>query len=412
MKTFIKKYSSKKNLLSFSMFLIAFILPFEKTTIRYALVVFLTLYFFYGDYKELLNKKKWWILSLTILWILPFIQLLLFQKIDVYWSSLMTKLSLLILPIIIVITSGYHKMNIGKTLFFFTIGCIISAAFCGLFSIFNYYFLVNENAFKYASISVFHHPGYFTMYLNFSIALLYYNLLKPETDYHINRKWSVVIISLLTFFILIASSRTGWVTNVLIQFFFISTLLVKKKLNSKFFIYFLLLSIPFSTTIYFNNTIKSRFQEVIMNTTSSENSKKIRSSTSVRKKIWKTSFELIKKKWLFGYGIGIGKKKLENQYEKEGFIYLHQKKYNTHNQYLQFFIDHGIVGLFILIFFTFGMIIISLRQKKYIYTLFLVIIIINFMTESVLETQSGVIFFAFFNTIFFYDCFNNKNLAF
>jgi len=149
-----------------------------------------------------------------------------------------------------------------------------------------------------------------------------------------------------------------------------------------------------------------------MNTTSSENSKKIRSSTSVRKKIWKTSFELIKKKWLFGYGIGIGKKKLENQYEKEGFIYLHQKKYNTHNQYLQFFIDHGIVGLFILIFFTFGMIIISLRQKKYIYTLFLVIIIINFMTESVLETQSGVIFFAFFNTIFFYDCFNNKNLAF
>ena len=38
-----------------------------------------------------------------------------------------------------------------------------------------------------------------------------------------------------------------------------------------------------------------------MNTTSSENSKKIRSSTSVRKKIWKTSFELIKKKWLFGW---------------------------------------------------------------------------------------------------------------
>lgn len=58
MKTFIKKYSSKKKLLSFSMFLIAFILPFEKTTIRYALVIFLTLYFFYGDYKELLNKKK------------------------------------------------------------------------------------------------------------------------------------------------------------------------------------------------------------------------------------------------------------------------------------------------------------------------------------------------------------------
>ena len=59
-----------------------------------------------------------------------------------------------------------------------------------------------------------------------------------------------------------------------------------------------------------------------MNTTSSENSKKIRSSTSVRKKIWKTSFELIKKKWLFGYGTRIGKKKLENQYEKEGYTWM------------------------------------------------------------------------------------------
>ena len=68
----------------------------------------------------------------------------------------MTKLSLLILPIIIIITSGYHKINISKTLFFFTIGCILSAAFCGLFAIFNYYFLVNENAFKYASIERMH----------------------------------------------------------------------------------------------------------------------------------------------------------------------------------------------------------------------------------------------------------------
>tara|TARA_X000000950_G_scaffold47352_1_gene54731 strand:- start:56 stop:1294 length:1239 start_codon:yes stop_codon:yes gene_type:complete len=410
MKNLIKKYSSNSNILSLSILMLAFILPFEKTIIRYYLVIFSTTCFFYGDYKVFLNKKNWLQLSLIILWIFPFIQLLAFQKVELYWSNLLTKLSLLIFPIVILIFNGSQEINLGKIVQFFIYGCTISALFCVVYAFFSFYIFKNENAFKYASISVFHHPGYFTMYLNFSIALLYFNLLKPIKNFLISKKQSLTIIIFLTFFVLIAASRTGWITNISIQAFFISILSINKKINKKFLIYILLLIIPFSSIIYFNQTIKNRFQEVILNSTSSIKNNKIRSSTTVRKKIWETSFKLIKKSWLVGYGTGIGKKMLQEQFKKDGYDYMVKKNFNAHNQFLQVLIDHGLIGFLILSFYSFFMIYSTIVKKKFIYTIFLSIIILNFLTESILETQSGVIFFAFFNTILFFDWFNFKTL--
>ena len=54
------------------------------------------------------------------------------------------------------------------------------------------------------------------------------------------------------------------------------------------------------------------------------------------------------------------------------------------------------------------MFIISLKEKNYDYTIFLLIIILNFTTESVLETQSGIVFFSLFNTLFFFPMVRQK----
>ena len=52
----------------------------------------------------------------------------------------------------------------------------------------------------------------------------------------------------------------------------------------------------------------------------------------------------------------------------------------------------------------------SLKTKDYLYSLFLILIAINFLTESMLETQSGVVFFAVFNTLFFFQ-WADKNIS-
>ena len=92
----------KENILKLFILLIAFILPFEKIIIRYSLVLFALFCLFIADYKQLKDRQNWIKLSLLSLWILPFLQLLILNKLDIYWEHLMTKLTLLIIPILII----------------------------------------------------------------------------------------------------------------------------------------------------------------------------------------------------------------------------------------------------------------------------------------------------------------------
>jgi O-antigen ligase len=408
-----KKYNyfNKFKILNFFLLSIPFFLPLEKTTVRFLMVIFTLTCLIYGDYSKLKIKKNLIKISIISLWLLPFIQLLLLNKIDENLNKLITKITLFLIPILILI--GYHpnKINLSRILKFFIYGSVTASLICLINAVISYYFLKDDNVFLYTSLSLFHHPSYFTMYLNFVVGIIYLNNLKPIKNFKLSINLSLIIVGFLSFFILFASSRTGWITNIIIHLFFISFMLYNKKISRKAIIYFLISMIPFTTVIYTNKTIQSRFNEIINDTFQKMDQKEVRSSTSTRKIIWSTSFKLIKEKWITGYGTGMSKKVVQEQFKKNGYDYLIKRNYNSHNQYIQVFIDQGVFGFLLLVFFTFGMLYASLKQKDFIYALFLVIMILNFMTESILETQSGVIFFAFFNTIFFFQWFNKKYLV-
>ena len=121
---------NKENILKLFILLIAFILPFEKIIIRYSLVLFALFCLFIADYKQLKDRQNWIKLSLISLWIFPFLQLLILNKLDIYWEHLMTKLTLLIIPILLLTCYKPYEIKIGKVLKFFTLGCIISVLFC------------------------------------------------------------------------------------------------------------------------------------------------------------------------------------------------------------------------------------------------------------------------------------------
>ena len=404
-------YFNKFKILNFLLLSIPFLLPLDKTIVRFVMAIFTVACLIYGDYTQLKIKKNWIKLSIVCLWVLPFIQLLLLNKVDEYLNNLITKITLFLFPILILI--GYHndKINLSRILKLLIYGTITSSLFCLINAVISYYFLKDNNALTYISLSLFHHPSYFTMYLNFVVGLIYLNNLKPIMNFKLSTNLSMIIVSFLSFFVLFATSKTGWITNILVHLFFISCMFLKKKINKKAIIYFLVLMVPFSTVIYTNKKIQTRFNEIITNSFQKKDQKEELSSTTIRKKIWSSSLKLIKEKWITGYGTGLSKKVLQEQFKKDGYDSILKRNYNSHNQYLQVFLDQGVFGFLLLMLFTFGMLYASLKQKDFIYALFLVIMILNFMTESILETQSGVIFFAFFNTIFFFQWFNKKYLA-
>jgi predicted transglutaminase-like protease len=88
------------------------------------------------------------------------------------------------------------------------------------------------------------------------------------------------------------------------------------------------------------------------------------------------------------------------EYKKRNIKYALEGNLNAHNTFYQAFIALGLVGFLILLITLFMPLVVSIKTKDYLYVSFLLIIMFNFCFESMLETQAGVMFYAFFNSLF------------
>ncbi len=407
---FLKNIISKYNLTQILLLVLALLIPFEKTTMRITIVAITLIATIKGEYSVFYKKKSWLKMILTLLWIIPLIQLTILNGTNDYWSHLETKLSLLLFPIFILIGFELKKDFIYQLMKVFIIGCCISIIICLINALYNFLILEKANSFYYKNLSFFHHPSYFSMYLNFAISLLYLDVISSNSKLKIEKKWSMILIISLTIFIVLVSSRTGWIVNFLINIIFIVSLIKMKFFNKKHLLIGLAILFSLSGLINFSPSLKNRFNEIIKYTLYSKQQSNYPSSTSTRIKAWESTGELIQKNWVSGLGTGRGQHELNKVYWKNYSIkeYENLENKNSHNQYLQYLLDHGIIGFIFLLFLTIFMLFVSFKNKDFIYSIFLLIMIINFMTESILETQSGIIFFALFNTIFFFQWIDKK----
>jgi O-antigen ligase len=131
-----------------------------------------------------------------------------------------------------------------------------------------------------------------------------------------------------------------------------------------------------------------------------EVSKKAGESTAVRVLIWKSAWEIIKKHPLIGVGTGDVKDELRANYKLNGYEEPFKKNYNAHNQYFQTFVALGGVGLLLFLLVFAYPAFMSYSKNNYLYLMFTINIAVSCLTESILEVQAGVIFFAFFTCLF------------
>lgn len=121
-------------------------------------------------------------------------------------------------------------------------------------------------------------------------------------------------------------------------------------------------------------------------------------SLAMRIEFWKTAKNIISENTVFGVGTGDIKTAFQESYEQSNSKLDQQYRRRAHNQYLTFLATFGIVGLLI---FLFSLVypLFSAIPNKAIYLIFWGIVCLSFLTEDTLETQAGVTFFAFFNSI-------------
>lgn len=404
--------SSLERFFIFSLSLTAFLMPFGGIVISYSIVLniafFLSILF---RSKQLRFTQTGFVILFTSFYLIHIVGLFYTDNLQAGWKDLQLKLSILLFPLLFSVSASFIRINTEKLLASFIAGCTAAGVSCLVISAFHFYHEPIREYFFYSRLSWFLHPAYYSLYLNFAMAFLSWNRLKNTNRNNIN---TAAFYSLNFFFavlIILLSSKIGIITMVLLVLFYIFLNLTNFKKTKNFLILLGVVIILVSTFFILRissdrfMTMKEFFQTDTIDVTTIE-------STAARKLVWKSAVILLKEDWLWGVGNGDVNDVLKTQYQKTGLTGVYEEGLNAHNQFLQTWLGLGIPGLLLLLTNTIVMMVYSLGRRNYLLSIFLFLICSNFLTESMLQRQAGVLFFSFFfSVLIFYSKRNEKQLS-
>jgi len=367
------------------------LLPFKlKPILVFLFCVFSFFLFFKKEEKEnsKLIFKKIFILNLVL--VAYILSLFYSSNLSRAFDYLIRSLPFLILPLSFSILSNENKkifahwflMTYIITNAIYVILMIIYILHLGYLSSSNdLYYYYSYITYEFYSLS--DHP----IYLSTQFALAIFFLINSKFIKVIKIGLFVILITGIFFL-----SRKGVIFSfVIVLSFYLFQILKSKKI---FLIVFGFIFLGFISSMFVPE-IRMRYEEIF--------EKKViyneETSTGIRTILWKNSLELIQKKLFLGYGIGDSQDVLSKKVEENGFFKIAKKKSNCHNQYLQFLLSIGVIGLFFF-FITISYYFIQFKKRGDLRaTMILIFFLLLFTTESFLDRQNGIIIFTTFMSI-------------
>lgn len=389
--------------------IIALLLPFG---IPFAPIIALWIiaFFWLNDNVKIKTKQAFQNKWLYVFWSFFFLHVIGYffsdNKTEAIWN-IEIKLTFFILPFLFFATT-FNQIEKQKIKWAFVLGCLLLLVFCIARALY-YYFIEQTNYFYYSDFTYFLHPSYFAMYLTMAILIVMVDTTNvvslPFKEVSERGGMFIPFIKIGTvLFILIgvflASSKMGVISAVLLLPITFGFVLFNKGYK-KMIVAFLAIIITVMGLSYklFPMPYARVKQAFSVSTSTQQIDKTSAESTAVRILIWKEAIAIIKQYPLFGVTPGSTNDVLFDAYKKEGLTGALSKKLNAHNQFLQTFIGTGIIGFVLLLSLTFGLAIWAIIKRHYLALLFSILIILNFLVESMLQSQAGFIFFLFFSCL-------------
>jgi O-antigen ligase len=118
--------------------------------------------------------------------------------------------------------------------------------------------------------------------------------------------------------------------------------------------------------------------------------------------IWKSAIKTIKHNIVFGVGPGDASKELLKEYKNAGYTEMCYDNLNAHNQYLEVLLGTGLIGFLIFITILSYMVYLLILKRNLLFGVYILIILIFFLFESVLNRIAGVTFFSLFTFLLLY----------
>ncbi len=391
--------------------LLAFLLPLYERAVPLVVILIVVNWsvegrFTWKFHQCLHNKRSLFILSFSLLFLLYAFSLVYSDNLRMGALELQTELSLLVFPVIFatIDREAFAGEKAGHIFLAFFAGCLLSSLVLLGDASFRYIESLNPNEFIYTKLAAGKHPSYFSMYISLTIAIVINYILGRWGSLTYNlRVMLILLLVYLSFIVLLLCSKAGIIALIIVFLVFIAYSFRRKALTVPGVI-ISILAVTFTVTaFYLFPPTMGRLGRAIGALHHYENIESDNTeSTAERILIWKSAFEACMEKPLTGHGIGDVKEDLSVIYQKNQVQQAFRLNLNAHNQYLQTFLAIGLPGMLILILSLVLPFILSARRKNVLFAVFLLIIGSNFLFESMLCRQAGVVFYAFFNVFFIY----------
>lgn len=408
--------------IQYLLFAFAFFLPISQK-ISTLLILFLVLMIIAGLVlrKIFFNGYSNKVLSLLPTLFLVYAASLVIFSENMEFKFLESKLSLLAFPLIF---SVQLHLNRPKILKFFVFGCA-TAYFISLGNSFNNALVLEDgvyilkpllsdsrtffeaivfegNHFFGKYFSFLYHSSYFAIYQAFSILiLLNYRAL-------FNKRLFYFLLLIFTLGIIQTMSMAGFASLIIVVLIF-TLLKVRSRKLKVFFLCSVFLVVL--TGLIFH----PRLNNLVNDATNKEFALNPEGMDGVMLRLlsWDASLSIINKNPVFGVGIGDAQDALNEVYEEKAYVQPLKRNLNAHNQYLQLYIEAGLLSLFLVIW-LFIILLRKARQEEYqnkiMIISFAALIVFNFMFESFLSRFIGISFFSFFCCLLTYSLKKKDNI--
>lgn len=441
----------------FLILLVSIGIGLQNLIYKIAIIALLLQWILIGNYRKKLIKlsKDNFAIGLMCLYFL--------YAISFFWSAneivaiddIILKSPFLVFPLVISSVKNLTIKQLDIVFLSFSFTSLLLNLFCFGNALFSFLKTGLVSDFYYTNLPLNMHVAYQSMFTCFSIVIFVYLFIKKK---FITSWIAYCTVAIQIAFVLLLASRMQILILVVITPLYLIPYYYKKKQISFGLLYTALIFVFSFLIISIPPTLNHKEKRKSINIAVDDD------NSNPRKLIWTSGIEVIKNNWLIGTGIGQAKEALSSRYsqhiinapssdnlvestmlqiqknnkivsslkeqavdsnttyEKElkdyakdvlisknnkYKVYL-QKQYNFHNQYLQTFGEIGIFGFLMLCYLLAHLFIQSIRIKDYLNVFFLLVVGASFLTESMLERQAGVAFFAFFYVLLIGRISHNK----
>jgi O-antigen ligase len=391
------------------------LLPFYNRIIPPFIVFWVLSYLIYiyltwkSEYIKGAYKILFSLFMLFFLWQL--IGLLYTEHLSEGWRNIELRLSLLLFPLLLISPVLKIRRNAKHLLKVFAISNFTYLIICYCFALYRSVQIENGNIifnpylpnytwlnfFYSTELSFFLHPSYIAMFTLMSLFISLENFFSSIEQKRARYIWIIVILTLFISIYYLSSRASILATMVSLPIYFILKFKTHKYRKFIWFIIggIILIIIPIAlTNPRVNKYLLWRSERKLENKETGREDRWI---------IWNSALKIIKNNLIFGVGTGDIQIELNNEYKRIGNINLAHFNTNAHNQFLEVFIENGLIGL-ILLLCIFGICFcISITDKNLLYLIFVVVISVSFLFETMLNRFAGVAFFSIFSFLLLYN---------